>query len=128
MKAKLINGKLQYAPKIIKYNDAQYIGGAPEEVFTALGYKDVINTERPETEMGFHAESHWEELENSITQVWEIVEDSPQNKVAELKQKLFDTDYQAIKYAEGWISEEEYAPMKAQRQTWRDEINELENV
>ena len=36
------------------------------------------------------------------------------------------TDYQAIKYAEGQLTEEEYAPIKAQRQAWRDEINLLE--
>lgn len=43
-----------------------------------------------------------------------------------LKQQLSDTDYQAIKYAEGQISAEDYEPIKAQRQAWRDEINELE--
>lgn len=43
-----------------------------------------------------------------------------------LKQNLKDTDYQAIKHSEGLISEEDYAEMKAQRQSWRDEINELE--
>ncbi len=43
-----------------------------------------------------------------------------------LKNKLQQTDYQAIKYAEGQISEQDYAPIKAQRQSWRNEINELE--
>ena len=47
-------------------------------------------------------------------------------RIAELKRKLSETDYQAIKYAEGFISETDYAPMKAQRQAWRDEINEIE--
>lgn len=48
------------------------------------------------------------------------------NHIQELKQKLLNTDYQAIKFAEGLISEEEYITMKAQRQEWRDEINVLE--
>ena len=48
-------------------------------------------------------------------------------KIFELKMQLYKTDYQAIKYAEGLISEEEYAPIKAQRQAWRDKINELES-
>ena len=48
-------------------------------------------------------------------------------KIDILKRKLRDTDYQAIKYAEGQISEEDYAPIKAQRQAWRDEINQLES-
>lgn len=49
------------------------------------------------------------------------------NRIAELKYKLIETDYQAIKYAEGQLSEEEYASLKLQRQLWRDEINKLEN-
>lgn len=50
------------------------------------------------------------------------------NRIYELKTLLNQTDYKAIKYAEGLISEDEYAPIKAQRQAWRDEINELEQV
>lgn len=40
--------------------------------------------------------------------------------------QLASTDYMAIKYAEGQLSAEEYAPMKLQRQAWRDEYNSLE--
>ena len=53
---------------------------------------------------------------------------TPEEEIAELKAKLAATDYQAIKYAEGVLSDEEYAEMKAQRQLWRDRINELEEV
>ncbi len=52
---------------------------------------------------------------------------SAKMQIADLKQKLIDTDYKAIKYAEGVMSEEEYAPIKEQRQSWRDEINRLES-
>ena len=38
------------------------------------------------------------------------------------------TDYRAIKYAEGVLSDEEYAPDKAQRQAWRERIGELEKM
>ena len=48
-------------------------------------------------------------------------------KIGELKRNLNKTDYQAIKYAEGLISEEEYAIIKTQRQAWRKEINTLES-
>ena len=48
--------------------------------------------------------------------------------IVQIKENLANTDYQAIKYAEGQISEEDYAPIKAQRQAWRDEINELEKI
>lgn len=46
-------------------------------------------------------------------------------RIAELKEKLAQTDYQAIKYAEGLISESDYLPIKEKRQSWRDEINFL---
>jgi len=48
-------------------------------------------------------------------------------RIAELKRLLSMSDYKAIKYAEGYIAAEDYAPIKAERQAWRDEINTLEN-
>ena len=48
------------------------------------------------------------------------------NRIIELKQKLQETDYKAIKYSEGELSAEEYAETKAQRRAWREEINKLE--
>ena len=48
-------------------------------------------------------------------------------EIVELKRKLSDTDYKAIKYAEGFLTEEEYKETKTQRQMWRDRINELES-
>ena len=47
-------------------------------------------------------------------------------EISQKKGELYKSDYKAIKYAEGWISEEEYAPVKAERQAIRDEINALE--
>lgn len=48
------------------------------------------------------------------------------HEIEALKLKLKNTDYQAIKYAEGWISEIDYAEIKAKRQAFRDRINILE--
>jgi hypothetical protein len=50
------------------------------------------------------------------------------DELNDLHKKLQSTDYKAIKYAEGLISKEDYAPIKAERQSWRDRINELEEV
>lgn len=47
-------------------------------------------------------------------------------QISQLKSQLAKTDYQALKYAEGWISEEDYAEIKAARQALRDQINALE--
>lgn len=46
--------------------------------------------------------------------------------IEQLKLKLRETDYQAIKFAEGEMSEDEFAPIKEQRKGWRAEINKLE--
>lgn len=42
-----------------------------------------------------------------------------------LRGELHNSDYKAIKYAEGELTEEEYAPVREQRKAWRDEINAL---
>jgi len=49
-----------------------------------------------------------------------------ETRIAELKQKLAETDYKFIKFAEGAMSAAEYAPYKADRAKWRAEINDLE--
>ncbi len=49
-----------------------------------------------------------------------------ESEIAVKKQKLAATDYQAIKFAEGSLSADEYAEVKTQRETWRQEINTLE--
>lgn len=49
-------------------------------------------------------------------------------RIGELKRLLRDSDYKAIKYAEGVLTAEEYAHAKAERQAYRDEINALEKI
>lgn len=49
-----------------------------------------------------------------------------QKRIAELKDLLAESDYRAIKYAEGEYTESYYQPFKEQRRAWRDEINQLE--
>lgn len=49
-----------------------------------------------------------------------------ESDIAGLKQILASSDYKALKYAEGQISEEDYAEIRDQRQSLRDKINELE--
>ena len=56
----------------------------------------------------------------------EVAKREKLKRIAFLKGELARTDYEAIKYAEGWFTDTDYAEIKAQRQAWRDEINELE--
>lgn len=45
-----------------------------------------------------------------------------------MKQMLANTDYVAIKFAEGEIDGEDYAPVQVDRRRWRAVINELEGA
>lgn len=56
----------------------------------------------------------------------ELTVQANRKRIAELKALLQATDYQAIKYAEGFISEADYLPIKQTRQEYRNQINELE--
>lgn len=49
-------------------------------------------------------------------------------EIFELKEELNATDYKAIKYAEGVLTDEDYQPTGIQRQAWRKRINELERL
>lgn len=51
-----------------------------------------------------------------------------QSEIIELKKYLSDTDYQAIKFAEGEITESDYQEVKSQRHDARARINELESL
>ena len=48
------------------------------------------------------------------------------SRISKLKGLLAESDYRAIKYAEGEYTESYYQPFKEQRRAWRAEINELE--
>lgn len=50
-----------------------------------------------------------------------------QADIDSLKLCLLNTDYKVLKYIDGLYTDEEYAPIKAQRQIYRNEINNIEN-
>ena len=50
------------------------------------------------------------------------------SRIEELTILLGATDYKALKHSEGLISEEDYAETKELRQSYREEINELEEL
>lgn len=49
-------------------------------------------------------------------------------EIEELKKYLADTDYMAIKFAEGILSAEDYAEAREKRAAWRESINSLEEL
>ena len=75
---------------------------------------------------GVEEKDAWDEYEEILRFKVFSAEELAQAEITALKQKLSDTDYIAIKIAEGVSTWEEYPEMKVQRQAWRDEINRLE--
>lgn len=49
-----------------------------------------------------------------------------ESRIAYLKSELADTDYLCLKFTDGALSEEEYAPIRQQRAEYRAEINKLQ--
>ena len=49
-----------------------------------------------------------------------------ESRIAFLKSELSETDYLCLKYTDGALSEEEYAPIRLQRAAYRSEINALQ--
>lgn len=68
----------------------------------------------------------YDEYEDIMVYVPYTDKEIAEREIATLKRNLADTDYQAIKYAEGVMSESEYAPIKQQREDWRYRINYLQ--
>jgi len=52
--------------------------------------------------------------------------DIKKRQIANLKAQLTNTDYKAVKYAEGLISAADYVATKAERETIRAQIRALE--
>lgn len=75
MYAKLISGTLRSAPKKVDYN-GKTIFNPPEEILLELGYLPVTYTDMPtDAPEGQHYESHWEQTDTEIVQVWTLVDD-----------------------------------------------------
>lgn len=87
---------------------------------------DDIGAQEVPFEKGYKAKL----IEDKINNIgFYVLEKTPELiEIETLKQQLSDTDYKAIKYAEGQLSDEEYEPIRTQRQDWRDRIGELEEI
>ncbi len=71
--AKLIDNYPSYAPRKLHVGN-DWVFNPTAEMLTAAGYLPVIESDYPEVEDNFYAESHWAEKDGQIVQTWEIVE------------------------------------------------------
>ena len=106
MYAKLVNGTLRSAPKTVNYN-GNTILNPPEEILLDMGYLPVTYTDMPtDAPDGQHYESHWEQTDTEIVQVWTLVDNPAEPEpevtqeeriaVLEEKQEITDTAVQDL--------------------------------
>lgn len=94
-------------------------------------YEKVIRVKEDAVPIDNVTKFAWADDDYEEVEVWHenTEEEIRNNKLIEiinLKISLNETDYVVIKIAEGAATREEYADVLAKRQTWRDEINRLE--
>lgn len=118
-----------YYKKVEKIIHHEATAGIPEQCHYetikeyANGGKDVKKVIDVE---GVPAKEAWDETVYEEVYIPYTQKELDELRIAELKKLLSDSDYKAIKYAEGILTPEEYAPIKALRQSYRAEINMLE--
>ena len=110
-----------------KLYDDKHLGLFTENTAVAyqLGWQDntvaITDTEVSEVNGRVYLKGYAPKKTESM-----ILIEQYQSEVVELKKYLFDTDYKAIKFAEGELSESDYQEVKSQRHDARLRINELE--
>ena len=112
-----------------KMYDDKHLGSFTENTQLAyqLGWQDntvaITDTEVSEV-------NGWTYLKGYAPQKTEsmLLIEQYQSEIIELKKYLSGTDYKAIKFAEGELSEEAYREDKSQRHDARVRINELESM
>ena len=112
-----------------KLYDDKHLGSFTENIQIAqqLGWQDntvaITDTEVSEVNGWTYLKGYAPKKTESM-----ILIEQYQSEIIELKKYLSDTDYKAIKYAEGEITESDYQEVKAQRHDARVRINELESM
>lgn len=71
MYAKLVNGYLRKPDKQILLDDGRIVTNPTAEVLEEFGFKEVLETPRPQEEEGYYYTSHYEDDGNYIVKVWE---------------------------------------------------------
>ena len=112
-----------------KIYDDKHLGLFTENIQIAqqLGWQDnavaITDTEVSEVNGWVYLKGYAPKKTESM-----ILIEQYQSEIIELKKYLSDTDYKAIKFAEGEITESDYQEVKSQRHNARVRINELESL
>lgn len=100
MYGKLINGQILPAPNPLHVNRGM-VYNPSGYLYSAVGYKPIVDTPMPETEDGteVYYTSHWEEIDGEIVRVWtetdppaEETAPAPEMTPAEQRERAYDTE------------------------------------
>lgn len=111
-----------------------------KQIDTRIVYTEVVVPAQYDDDGNVISEERMKIVKKEVPVMGMVYRDATPEEIAEMeangptndelieqyKAELSATDYKAIKYAEGWLTEEEYAPIKAERERLRNEIRELE--
>ena len=117
---KKINYYLNDNNVIIGYNEIPFDESLPyleleDSVNIYVNFSQVIDGNFIQNEDAYQAYK----IQND--KVWKAI-----LRIEELKKALADLDFKTNKYIEGLLTDEEWSEIKATRQSYRKEINELE--
>lgn len=114
---------IRYAMITDEVTGAVSVGiGTDAQYYQSIGMTEM-DVEQSEVDLQWYLTEkcpHYSETQLLIQQY--------EKEINSYKQKLVDSDYKAIKYAEGEISAEDYQPIKVERQSYRSRINELQDL
>jgi rubrerythrin len=102
---------------------SHYSQTAHDRELRAIFQAVTQNSETHEVKLN---DGFWSVVKKPEKSAEEKAAEDRQNRIAELKRMLSETDYIALKIAEGSATKKEYSEKIAQRQAWRTEINDLE--
>ena len=119
-------GYLKLDKLFVKYHETVEAKEAVYDTVTKKLDNGSKETYHPLISPAVEAKEAYDEYEDIQVFVLYTETELAQREILKLKQQLSSTDYQAIKYAEGEMSEEEYAEVKEKRRAWRERINVLE--
>ncbi|MCX4384267.1 MAG: hypothetical protein OSJ39_00540 [Clostridia bacterium] len=119
-------GYLKAAKLFITHHEAVEAREAVYEERIEVEANGGVSVYRDLKSPAIEAKKAWDEYEDIQVYVPYTPKERAEREIGVLKAKLYETDYQAIKFAEGEMGLEEYAETKAKRAAWRKRINELE--
>ncbi len=81
------NGYLEYPKTNVVLPSGRTVTNPTDEMLIELGFKKLIRIQQPDPVLGFYFTSHFEETDDQIVEVWDMVE-QPESEAPESERIL----------------------------------------